>query len=116
MYVLCTLVLLSLHNLFKRPRALEPGETDKGPQQPRDEVEKSGHEQKAKPPWHDGLGSAQGGISISQSPCGCVVRHCHDMRQHRQHKESVLDNKSDVPTNSGKAQVSEGECWDSVDD
>ncbi|KAG5270711.1 hypothetical protein AALO_G00195660 [Alosa alosa] len=106
MYVLCTLVLLALHNLFKRPRALDPGDprAEEGPKQSRDEAVQPGHGQKAKPPWHGGLGSAQGGTSLSQRPCGCVVYQCSEMRQHGQRRETPHDGKDEVSTSCKKVQ------------
>ncbi|XP_073707006.1 kinesin-like protein KIFC3 isoform X4 [Garra rufa] len=50
MYVLCTLVLLSLHNLFKRPRVPEPSETYaiEGPEQHKPDAAKLGRKKRNK--------------------------------------------------------------------
>ncbi|XP_059420598.1 kinesin-like protein KIFC3 isoform X2 [Carassius carassius] len=58
MYVLCTLVLLSLHNLFRRPRVLDPSEPKaiEGPEQHRPEEAKLGRKKRNKHTLHDGSG------------------------------------------------------------
>ncbi|XP_016150000.1 kinesin-like protein KIFC3 [Sinocyclocheilus grahami] len=58
MYVLCTLVLLSLHNLFRRPRVLEPSEPKaiEGPEQHRPDVAKLGRKKRNKHTLHEGSG------------------------------------------------------------
>ncbi|XP_072550617.1 kinesin-like protein KIFC3 isoform X2 [Salminus brasiliensis] len=54
MYVLCTLVLLSIHSLFKRPRALEAPEAQaearEDSEKPRKEAPQPGRRRRAKPP------------------------------------------------------------------
>ncbi|XP_042599448.1 kinesin-like protein KIFC3 isoform X2 [Cyprinus carpio] len=58
MYVLCTLVLLSLHNLFKRPKVQEPSEPKaiEGPEQQRPDVTKLGHKKRNKHHLSEGSG------------------------------------------------------------
>ncbi|XP_050990776.1 kinesin-like protein KIFC3 isoform X2 [Labeo rohita] len=58
MYVLCTLVLLSLNNLFKRPRVLEPSEPDaiEGPEQNKPNVAKLGRKKRNKHALHGSSG------------------------------------------------------------
>ncbi|XP_016318750.1 LOW QUALITY PROTEIN: kinesin-like protein KIFC3 [Sinocyclocheilus anshuiensis] len=58
MYVLCTLVLLSLHNLFRRPRVLEPSEPKaiEGPEQHRPDVAKLRRKKRNKHTLHEGSG------------------------------------------------------------
>lgn len=107
MYVLCTLVLLTLQNLLKRLELGEPG-ANEGPEQSSDEAVQPGQGQRAKPPWHGGSAPTQGGIS--QSPCGCVIHHCSESHQHEQRSESPHYGKGNVPTSSKKVQVSEREC------
>lgn len=113
MYVLCTLVVLSLHHLLKRPRALEPGDTeaDKGRDQSRDEAVPLGHGgQKAKSPSCGGSGSAQGGLS--QRQCSCVIHHSCEMPKHGQPSEGPHYSRGIVSSNSKKAQVSRRVCRD----
>lgn len=56
MYVVCTLVLLSLHNLFKRPKVQEPSEAKaiEGPEQHRPDVAKLGRKKRNKHHLHEG--------------------------------------------------------------
>ncbi|XP_031425353.1 kinesin-like protein KIFC3 isoform X3 [Clupea harengus] len=101
MYVLCTLVLLTLQNLLKRLELGEPG-ANEGPEQSSDEAVQPGQGQRAKPPWHGGSAPTQGGIS--QSPYGCVIHHCSESHQHEQRSESPHYGKGNVPTSSKKVQ------------
>ncbi|XP_043120542.1 kinesin-like protein KIFC3 isoform X3 [Puntigrus tetrazona] len=61
MYVLCTLVLLSLHNLFKRPKVQEPFEPKaiEGPEQHRPDVPKLGRKKRNKHHFHEGSGPVE---------------------------------------------------------
>ncbi|XP_026086872.1 kinesin-like protein KIFC3 isoform X2 [Carassius auratus] len=58
MYVLCTLVLLSLQNLFRRPRVLDTSEPKaiEGPEQHRPEEAKLGRKKRNKHTLHDASG------------------------------------------------------------
>lgn len=58
MYVVCTLVLLSLHNLFKRPKVQELSEPKaiEGPEQHRQDVTKLGRKKRNKHYLHEGSG------------------------------------------------------------
>ncbi|XP_059362007.1 kinesin-like protein KIFC3 isoform X2 [Carassius carassius] len=58
MYVLCTLVLLSLHNLFKRPKVQEPSEPKaiEGPEQQKPDVTKLDRKKKNKHHLREGSG------------------------------------------------------------
>ncbi|KAL1256332.1 hypothetical protein QQF64_011877 [Cirrhinus molitorella] len=69
MYVLCTLVLLSLHNLFKRPKVLEPSETNaiEGPEQHKPDVAKLGRKKRNKHSLHG-----------SSEPCETSRQHDFD--------------------------------------
>lgn len=61
MYVVCTLVLLSLHNFFKRPKVQEPSEPKaiEGPEQHRPDVTKLGRKKRNKHHLHEGSGSLE---------------------------------------------------------
>ncbi|XP_063044056.1 kinesin-like protein KIFC3 isoform X2 [Engraulis encrasicolus] len=90
MYVLCTLVLLSLNHLFKKSRALEVGDPEDEEEEgqackrSRDEASAPGHGagQAAKCISCGGSAPAQAGLSEEQ--CSCVIHHSREMPKHGQ--------------------------------
>lgn len=76
MYVLCTLVLLSLHSLFRRPKVQEPSEPKaiEGPEQHSQDVAKLGRKKRNKHP----LPGSSGALEISRVPRQLDLERCLD--------------------------------------
>ncbi|XP_067245774.1 kinesin-like protein KIFC3 isoform X1 [Chanodichthys erythropterus] len=76
MYVLCTLVLLSLHSLFRRPKVQEPSEPKaiEGPEQHSQDVAKLGRKKRNKHP----LPGSSGALEISRVPRQLDFERCLD--------------------------------------
>ncbi|XP_037395773.1 kinesin-like protein KIFC3 isoform X2 [Pygocentrus nattereri] len=67
MYVLCTLVLLSIHNLFKRSRELEAPEAVEESEKPKQEAPPSSHRRRAKHSLPGSSGAPNGGRTGSRA-------------------------------------------------
>lgn len=115
MYVLCTLVLLSLNHLFKKSRALEVGDPEDEEEEgqackrSRDEASAPGHGagQAAKCISCGGSALAQAGLSEEQS--SCVIHHSREMPKHGQPNATerpLPHSRCFVSSHSQKAQVS----------
>ncbi|ROL52864.1 hypothetical protein DPX16_8427 [Anabarilius grahami] len=76
MYVLCTLVLLSLHSLFRRPKVQESSEPKaiEGPEQHSQDVAKLGRKKRNKHP----LPGSSGALEISRVPRQNDFERCLD--------------------------------------
>lgn len=100
MYVLCTLVLLSLHSLFRRPRVQEPSEPKaiEGSEQHRQVAAKLGRKKRDK---HHFPGSS-GGLETSRVPRQHDFERCMDGPSGASKRAFNQDN---VPERRKRAQV-----------
>ncbi|XP_030621542.1 kinesin-like protein KIFC3 [Chanos chanos] len=100
MYVLCTLVLLSIHTLFKRRRALEPQETEgrEQPELPGLETQQSVHRQMVKPPLTEGSAAPQTGAVPKHRER--EVARCLDLNR----ESKVATHLENVPDSSKREQ------------
>ncbi|XP_051579795.1 kinesin-like protein KIFC3 isoform X2 [Myxocyprinus asiaticus] len=108
MYVLCTLVFLSLHNLFKRPKVLEPTkheteeptkhETEESPKLASPDAAKLRFKKRAKHPWPGSSGALQtSSVSRRSGFESCLDRIPSRPRKSRAvHLENVHDRRKNA--------------------